>query len=123
MEPVLLDKDGPVAWLTLNRPKKRNALSLALMTAMLDKLKIIQQDQDIRVVVIRGNGPAFCAGHDLKEMVGIDLGIPHFHKIMPRTKRRSLPRFTASQRQQDASWLPPATLPLRKPGLSFPRRG
>jgi enoyl-CoA hydratase/carnithine racemase len=32
MEPVLLDKDGPVAWLTLNRPEKRNALSLELMT-------------------------------------------------------------------------------------------
>ena len=81
MEPVLLDKDGPVAWLTLNRPEKRNALSLELMTIMLDKLKIIEQDQEIRVVVIRGNGPAFCAGHDLKEMVGADLGVGHFHKI------------------------------------------
>jgi enoyl-CoA hydratase/carnithine racemase len=81
MELVLLDKDGPVAWLTLNRPEKRNALSLELMKAMLNKLKIIQNHQDIRVVVIRGNGPAFCAGHDLKEMVGADLGIEHFHKI------------------------------------------
>lgn len=81
MEPVLLDKDGPVVWLTLNRPEKRNALSLELMKNMLDKLKIIEQDQDIRVVVIRGNGPAFCAGHDLKEMTGTDYGIRHFHKI------------------------------------------
>jgi len=81
MESVLLDKDGPVAYLTLNRPEKRNALSLELMTTMLDKLKIIEQDQDIRVVVIRGNGPAFCAGHDLKEMVGADLGVRYFHKI------------------------------------------
>ena len=38
MEPVLLDKDGPMAWLTLNRPEKRNALSLELMKNMLDKL-------------------------------------------------------------------------------------
>ena len=81
MDPVLLDKDGPVAYLTLNRPEKRNALSLELMTIMLDKLEILQQDPDIRVLVIRGNGPAFCAGHDLKEMVGTDLGITHFHKI------------------------------------------
>ena len=81
MDPVLLDKDGPVAWLTLNRPEKRNALSLELMKNMLDKLKIIEQDQDIRVVIIRGNGPAFCAGHDLKEMVGEDLDVRHFHKI------------------------------------------
>jgi len=57
MEPVLLDKDGPVAWLTLNRPEKRNALSLELMTTMLDKLKIIEQDQDIRVVVHQGKRP------------------------------------------------------------------
>jgi len=76
MEPVLLDKDGPVAWLTLNRPEKRNALSLELMTNMLNKLKIIEQDPDIRVVVIKGNGPAFCAGHDLQEMVGADLDTP-----------------------------------------------
>ncbi|MGD9082988.1 MAG: enoyl-CoA hydratase [Desulfobacterales bacterium] len=81
MEPVLLDKDGPVAWLTLNRPEKRNALSLELMKNMLDKLKIIEQDHDIRVVVIRGNGPAFCAGHDLKEMVGANLDVTHFHQI------------------------------------------
>jgi enoyl-CoA hydratase/carnithine racemase len=81
MEPVLMDKDGPVAWLTLNRPEKRNALSLKLMKAMLNKLKIIQNDQNIRVVVIRGNGPAFCAGHDLKEMVGVDLTIEHFYRI------------------------------------------
>jgi enoyl-CoA hydratase/carnithine racemase len=81
MEPVLLDKDGPVAWLTLNRPEKRNALSLELMRNILDKLKLIEHDPDIRVVVIRGSGPAFCAGHDLKEMVGENLDAPHFHKI------------------------------------------
>jgi enoyl-CoA hydratase/carnithine racemase len=81
MESVLLDKDGPVAWLTLNRPEKRNALSLELMKNMLVKLKIIEQDPDIRVLVIRGSGPAFCAGHDLKEMVGENLDAPHFHKI------------------------------------------
>ncbi len=38
MEPVLLDKDGPIGWLTLNRPEKRNALSLELMTNVLNKL-------------------------------------------------------------------------------------
>jgi len=81
MEPVLLDKDGPIGWLTLNRPEKRNALSLELMTDMLNKLEIIAQDQDIRVIVIRGNGPVFCAGHNLKEMTGTDYDIKHFHKI------------------------------------------
>ena len=67
--PVLLraDRDG-VATLTLNRPKARNALSTALMTALHEELRRIQDDDDVRVVVIAGNGPGFCAGHDLKEI-------------------------------------------------------
>jgi enoyl-CoA hydratase/carnithine racemase len=81
MEPVLFEKDGPIGWLTLNRPDKRNALSLNVMNDMLAKLTTIAQDQDIHVVVIRGKGPAFCAGHNLKDMVGPDLDIQHFYTI------------------------------------------
>ena len=81
MEPVLLEKEGPVAWLTLNRPESRNALSVDVMNDMLDKLSQISRDQEIRVVVIRGNGPAFCAGHNLKDMVGPDLDIRHFYTM------------------------------------------
>ena len=81
MEPVLLEKEGPVAWLTLNRPESRNALSVDVMNDMLDKLSQIARDQEIRVVVIRGNGPAFCAGHNLKDMVGPDLDIRHFYSM------------------------------------------
>ncbi|MBW2603007.1 MAG: enoyl-CoA hydratase [Deltaproteobacteria bacterium] len=81
MEPVLLEKDGPIGWLTLNRPDKRNALSLNVMNDMLGKLKTIAQDQNIHVVVIRGKGPAFCAGHNLKDMVGPDLDIKHFYTL------------------------------------------
>ena len=81
MEPVLFDKDGPIGWLTLNRPETRNALSLELMGDMLNKLKIVAQDQEIRVIVIRGNGPVFCAGHNLKEMTGTEYNIEHFNKI------------------------------------------
>lgn len=68
-EPVLLREisDG-VATLTLNRPKQRNALSMALMGELNSALSEIAAEKDVRVVVIRGNGPAFCAGHDLKEM-------------------------------------------------------
>jgi enoyl-CoA hydratase/carnithine racemase len=68
-EPVLLrrDEDG-VAFLTLNRPAARNALSMELMTAMEGAIDAIAKDRAIRVVVIAGAGPAFCAGHDLREM-------------------------------------------------------
>ncbi|SFI68037.1 enoyl-CoA hydratase [Methylobacterium brachiatum] len=67
--PVLLrhDADG-VATLTLNRPQARNALSMALMNALQDALDAIREDPAVRVVILRGAGPAFCAGHDLKEM-------------------------------------------------------
>ena len=81
VEPVLLETEGPVAWLTLNRPEKRNALSLDLMGDMLHKLDTIARRQAVRVVVIKGNGPAFCAGHDLEEMVGTDLDIQHFTNL------------------------------------------
>ena len=81
MEPVLFEKDGPVGWLTLNRPEKRNALSVKLMNVMLENLKRIARDKDIRVVVIKGNGPAFCAGHDIDELTGDNYDIHHFRKI------------------------------------------
>ena len=67
--PVLLreDRDG-VAVLTLNRPRARNALSVPLMAALQAELDAIAGDPAVRVVVIAGAGPAFCAGHDLREM-------------------------------------------------------
>jgi len=69
LEAVLLceTRDG-VATLTLNRPQQRNALSMALMRELNTALADIAGNVDVRVVIIRGNGPAFCAGHDLKEM-------------------------------------------------------
>lgn len=67
--PVLLRSDaGGVATLTLNRPQARNALSMALMGALQEQLDAIRADAGVRVVVLQGAGPAFCAGHDLKEM-------------------------------------------------------
>jgi enoyl-CoA hydratase/carnithine racemase len=64
--------DDGVATLTLNRPDQRNALSLQLMRAVTDALHNLRDD-DVRAVILAGAGPAFCAGHDLGEMVGLDL--------------------------------------------------
>ncbi len=68
-EPILLrdDRDG-IATLTLNRPAQRNALSRDLMAALQVELDAIAGDRSVKVVVIAANGPAFCAGHDLKEV-------------------------------------------------------
>ncbi|MBV9735740.1 MAG: enoyl-CoA hydratase [Acidisphaera sp.] len=67
--PVLLRRDADgVAWLTLNRPQARNALSVGLMTGLETELASLAGDPAVRVVVIGGAGPAFCAGHDLREL-------------------------------------------------------
>ena len=69
IERVLLRRDaGGVAWLTMNRPGARNALSLALMQALLDELDAVATDASVKALVIAGAGPAFCAGHDLREL-------------------------------------------------------
>jgi enoyl-CoA hydratase/carnithine racemase len=68
-EKLLLRRDADgVAWLTLNRPAARNALSLGLMEALVAELDAIAADAAVKVVVIGGAGPAFCAGHDLREL-------------------------------------------------------
>jgi enoyl-CoA hydratase/carnithine racemase len=65
---LLEERAGAVLRLTLNRPEARNALSVGLMTALLEALGRAAADPDARVVVIAGAGPAFCAGHDLREL-------------------------------------------------------
>ena len=67
-DPVLYDVAEGVAVLTMNRPGNLNALSDAMMSALSESLAQAAQDDKARVVVLRGNGKAFCAGHDLKEM-------------------------------------------------------
>lgn len=67
--PLLLREDAEgVATLTLNRPAARNALSRPLMAELSAALEAIEADAAARVVVIRGAGPGFCAGHDLREI-------------------------------------------------------
>jgi enoyl-CoA hydratase/carnithine racemase len=70
-EPLLIEAlDGGVLRLVLNRPAARNALSMALMAALRRALGEAATDRGCRVVVIAGAGPAFCAGHDLRELRG-----------------------------------------------------
>ena len=65
---LLREDTNGIATLTLNRPDQFNALSEALLTHLGDALKNIRGDEDIRLVVIKANGRAFCVGHDLKEI-------------------------------------------------------
>lgn len=68
-EPVLLlEKRDAVAVITLNRPQAMNAISLELRTAIATTFRELQQDDSIAAAIITGNGRAFCAGLDLKEL-------------------------------------------------------
>jgi enoyl-CoA hydratase/carnithine racemase len=86
-EPVLLrETNGPIALLTLNRSGARNSLSEALIGALGEAFTAIAADKAVRAVVVTANGPAFCAGHDLKELSGrrsdADGGRAYFAHIM-----------------------------------------
>src|SRR5690349_8325511 len=74
---LLVREDGPAARITLNRPEKRNALSLELMLELLEALRRVSAADGVRAIVLDANGPAFSAGHDLAEMVDRDLA---FHQ-------------------------------------------
>lgn len=65
---LIRDTADGIATITLNRPKARNALSTGLMAALQTELDAISADRSVRVVVIAANGPAFCAGHDMREI-------------------------------------------------------
>ena len=71
-EGIAVERDGEIAVITMNRPERRNALSLAMMRELERALAAVAQESDLRAVVLRAQGPAFCAGHDLRELQGRD---------------------------------------------------
>lgn len=67
---ILFDTSGRIAHVTMNRPDKRNSLSLEHMQELIDCFRAIGENRGIAAVILKGNGPAFCAGHDLRELIG-----------------------------------------------------
>ena len=85
--PILLQENvGSIRLLTLNRPAARNSLSEGLIAELHGALKQIHDDNSVRAVVIAANGPAFSAGHDMKELTArrsdADRGRAYFGQIM-----------------------------------------
>ena len=76
---VAVDETGPAVRVTLNRPDKRNALSLEMMQELRGVLQAIGERPAVRAVVLEGAGVAFSAGHDLSELVGRDL--PYYQRV------------------------------------------
>jgi enoyl-CoA hydratase/carnithine racemase len=72
-ESLCFAAEGDLAVITLNRPNRRNALSLELMLELMDCLEQIGKDRSLRAVILAAAGKVFSSGHDLSEMVGRDL--------------------------------------------------
>src|SRR5437762_13296595 len=68
MPVVLVEKESPqISVVTLNRPERRNALTLELLTELCAAVKVASEQPEQRVLILRGAGAAFCTGLDLKE--------------------------------------------------------
>src|ERR1700733_4562555 len=72
-ENISFETEDDIAVVTLNRPQRRNALSLELMQEVIDCLGAIGNRRDLRVVILAAAGSVFSSGHDLSEMVGRDV--------------------------------------------------
>jgi enoyl-CoA hydratase len=96
-ELVGLRREGHVAWLSLRRPDKLNALSLELLTQGVDALRQVAEDDHVRCVIIHGEGRAFCAGADLNTMRDL-------------TPSRAVRRFSGANLWQALEDLPQPTI-------------
>jgi enoyl-CoA hydratase/carnithine racemase len=76
---TLVELDGGVATITLNRAERRNALSVEVMRELTATLEALGEDPAVRVVILRGNGPAFSAGHDIREM--LDRSVAEYRRV------------------------------------------
>jgi enoyl-CoA hydratase/carnithine racemase len=85
---VLAARNGAVLRLTLNRPEARNALNREMIAGLHNALAAAARDEEVHVIVLAANGPAFCAGHDLREMTAhrrdIDKGKAAFSSLFAR---------------------------------------
>lgn len=70
---LLFETEGPIGVITLNRPQRRNALSLEMMQELIACLNTVGQDPALQVVILAAAGKVFSSGHDLGQMVGKDL--------------------------------------------------
>lgn len=83
IDPLLLNSvENGVARITLNRPQARNSLSLEMIRALQVELSALAGDPAARVIVIAGAGPAFCSGHDLKEISASGYGQDYLQELL-----------------------------------------
>ncbi|MDT5348634.1 MAG: 2-(1,2-epoxy,2-dihydrophenyl)acetyl-CoA isomerase [Mycobacterium sp.] len=92
--PVLVDDDGAVRTITLNRPDKRNAIDIELRVTLAEAIECADHDPAVRVIILTGTGPVFCSGGDIATM-----------RRMPA--ERAMERMNLAQRVIRAIWSTP----------------
>jgi enoyl-CoA hydratase len=94
MEPaILVEKDGPVARLILNRPEKHNALKFDDLDTLVEALHEAEADDDTKVIILKGRGQSFCSGHDYNDAVrsyGLEATEPGVKPRRPSQRSRLL---------------------------------
>ena len=86
MPDLLMEREGPVVTLTMNRPERRNAMTLAMFARLADAWDEIDADSDVRVCILTGAGDHFSAGMDLRAMAG-DAGDSDDYDVKGRMER------------------------------------
>ena len=100
---VLFASDGPIASVTFNRPEARNAMTWAMYDALADACERVQQDRNVRVLVLRANGDAFVAGTDIRQFTTFDGGSDgieyerRMEAVIDRLERLTIPTIAQVQ--------------------------
>jgi enoyl-CoA hydratase/carnithine racemase len=98
---LTVTRDGHAAVLTIDRPEKRNAMTTAMWAALPDALAGIAADREVRVLVVTGAGPSFCAGADISDLLGGDdaddpMAEVRRHNLAAQAALRDFPRPTVA---------------------------
>ena len=94
-EEVKVEHNQNYVTLSLNRPEKRNAINHAVIEALDSALASVEADNDVRAVVIRGEGRSFCSGLDLRDIEQMGAGGLTFEKIIARLQKLPVPTIAA----------------------------
>ena len=111
MDTLRIDDAGAVRTITLNRPEVRNAMNRAMLSELVQALEAANLDQDVRCVVLTGEGPVFCAGGDIKDLFTDTNPVTIRHMLSQRIRPMARALFT-----MDKPVHPCSTAPSPVPG-------
>jgi enoyl-CoA hydratase/carnithine racemase len=97
---ILLERDGPIVWMRMNRPEAHNAFSTDMIALMADQVRRLAGDREVRVAILCGNGPSFCTGLDVKELARGELKVAFFvewNRMMRSLRELPIPMVAAIQ--------------------------